>query len=148
MNDLPMVDTHLNFQHIHIFDNGKPLPEEKNFVPASQFEFYISPSTDLIPVKLKPNPYDLDPTFGLNFQDNDLPKRDFEKTIKPKYTASKIFSNPRSTKKKLRGAFVTSINVARVFTSADDLKKIRLLHRHGVLELSLNFALGNKLSFK
>ena len=47
-----MADTTLNVQHLQIVDNGKTLPEEQNFVPASQFESSINPFTDLIPVLL------------------------------------------------------------------------------------------------
>ena len=47
-------------------------------------------------------------------------------TIKPKSTASKIFSNPRYTNNNLRGTFVTSIDGTHVLTSADSLKQLRL----------------------
>ena len=110
MNDFPMACTPLNVQHLQRVYDGQPLPEEKNFVPVSQFELSVSPFTDLLPVLLKPTTSYPDPTFGFTFQDDYLLKRDSINTIKLKSPASKIFSNPGSTNKKLRGAFVTSIH--------------------------------------
>ena len=89
-----------------------------------------------------------DPTFGFTLQDDYLLKRYFVKTIKPKYLASKIISNPRSTKNNLIGVFVTSIHGACVFTSDDDLKQLCLLHKQGVFEFSPTFSPENKLPFK
>ena len=148
MNDLTMTNAPLNVQHLQIVNNGQTFPEEKNFFPASQFELSVSPFTDLIPVLLKCTPYSTDTTFGFTFQDDDLLKISFIKTIKPKYPASKIFSNPRSTNNKQRGAFVTSIHGTSVFTSDDALKQLSLLHMQGVLKSPLTFALEKKLSFK
>ena len=115
MNDLPMADTPLNVQNLHRVDNGKSLPVEQNFVPASKFDLSISPFIDLLHFLLKSTPYYPDPTFGFTFQYYDLLKRVFVNN-------SKVFSNPRSTKKSLRGAFVTSIHGTRVLTSSDALK--------------------------
>ena len=81
-----------------------------------------------------------DPTFGFTFKDYDLLKRAFVKTIRPKSSTSKIFYNPESTNNNMRGPFVNSIHGTHVFTSADSLEHIHLLHEQGVLELSLNFA--------
>ena len=53
INDLPIVDTNLNVQHLQRVDNEQHLPEEKQFFPNNQFEFSISPFTGLIPVLLK-----------------------------------------------------------------------------------------------
>ena len=114
MNYLPMADTPLNVQHLQRVNNGQLLPKEKN-VPASQFELSISPFIDLLHFLLKSTPYYPDPTFGFTFQYYDLLKRVFVNN-------SKVFSNPRSTKKSLRGAFVTSIHGTRVLTSSDTLK--------------------------
>ena len=61
-------------------------------IPASKFELYISPFTDLLPVLLKVTPYSSHPTFGFTFQNDDILKRFFVKTIKPKYPASEIFT--------------------------------------------------------
>ena len=149
MNDLLMAYTPLNVQHLQRVNNGQTLPEEKNYVPVSQFEFsIIGPFADLIPVFLKFTPSSPNPTFGFTFQYYRLLKRAFVNTIKPKYPASKIFSNPRSTNNKLRGDFVTSIHGNPVFTSADYLQQLCLLHKQGVLELSLAFTPGVKLSLK
>ena len=143
-----MADTPPNVQHFQRFDNGQPLPKEQNFPPESQFEFSISPFKDLLTVILKSTPSSPDPTFGFTFQYDDLLKKAFVNTIKHKYPASKIFSNPRSTNNKPRGSFVTSINSTCAFTSADNLKQIRLLYEKGVLEFPLTFGPENKLSFK
>ena len=148
MNDLPMADTPLNVQNLQRVDNGQPLPEEQNSVPTSQFELSINTFTYLLPVLLKCTPYYTDPTFGFTFQYDDLLKRAFVKTIQPKYPASEIFSNPKSTNNKLRGAFVTSVHGTRVFTSADALKQLRLLHEQVVLGFSLTFAPEKKSPFK
>ena len=114
-------------------------------IPASKFELYISPFTDILPVLLKFTTYSSHPTFGFTFQNDDILKIFFVKTIKPKYPASEIFYNPRYTKNKLRGSFVTSIHGTRFFTSAGALKNIYILNEQGMLELSLTFALENKL---
>ena len=124
INNLLMAYTPLNFQHLQIIDNVQTLSEEKNYVPDNQFEFSISPFTDLIPVILKSTPYYPDPIFGFTLQDYYLLKRAFVQTIKPKSPASRIFSKPKSTNNKLRGAFVTSIHGTCVFNSADALKRI------------------------
>ena len=105
-----MEDTPLNIQHLQRVNNINPLPEEQNFVPASQFELYTSTSIDLLPVIIKPNTHSSGPTFGLTLQNDDLLKISFINTIQPKYISSKIFSNPGSTNNKLRSAFVTSID--------------------------------------
>ena len=122
MNDLPMADTPLNVQHLHIFNNGQPLTEGKNCVTASHFELSINAFTNLLTVLLKYTQYYPYPTFILTFQDADLLKISFVKTIRPKHLASKIFSNPGSSNNNLRDNFVTSINGTRVFTSYDALK--------------------------
>ena len=145
---MPLADTPLNVQHPQKINNGQPLPEEQNFFPTIQFELYISPFTDLIPVLLKSTPYSTDPTFVSTFLDDDLLKRAFVKTIKPKSPSSKIFSNPRSTNNNLRGAFVTSIHGTHVFTSVDAMKQLCILHEQGVLDLSTSFTPENKRSFK
>ena len=75
MNDLPMEDNPQNVQHLQRVDNGKPLHEEQNLVPFSQFELYTSTFTDLIPVLLKPTSYYPDPTLsqhGLRVRPNIL----------------------------------------------------------------------------
>ena len=97
---------------------------------------------------LKPSPSSTDNSFGFNLQDYDILKRAFVNTIKPKYPSSNISPNPRYTNNNLRDDFVTSIHGNRVFTYADSWKQIRLLHKQGVLELSLTFATENKLLFK
>ena len=107
----------------------KPILNNKK-IPASRFEFYTIPFTDLLPVILKYTPSSTDPTFGFTLKDEYLLKRAFVKTIKPKYPASKIFSNPASTNNNARGAFLDSMSYTRVFTSLDALKQILLLHKH------------------
>ena len=81
----------MNVQHIQIVDNGKPLPEEQNFVPVSYFEFSISYFTYLLTVSIKSTSSSPYPTFVFTFQDIDLLQRAFLNTNKPKYTSSKIF---------------------------------------------------------
>ena len=110
----------------------KPLPK-KIFVPASQFELYIIPFTDLLLVLLKSTPYYSCPTFGFTLQKYYLLKVAFIETIETKSTASNIFYNLRSTNNKPRGNFVTSIHGTRVFTSYDALEHIFLLNEQGVL---------------
>ena len=127
MNDLPMTDTPLNVQHIQIVNNGKPLPEE-HFFPTSQFDLSIIPFIDLLPVILKSTPCYSDTTFGTNFRNDNILKRSFVNTIKPKSPASNIFFNPIYTTNNIRGAFLNSIHCTYVFTSADTLKHIRILH--------------------
>ena len=122
--EIPPLDVH----HIHRVHNGQPLPEEQEFVPASQFELLIIPFTELLPVILKATPSYPYPTFGFNLQDDYLLKRDFIKSIKTKSPGSEIFSNPRYTNKKMRGDFVNSIHGTHVFTSDDPPKQLRLLH--------------------
>ena len=141
-----MSDTPLNVQHLQIFNNGQPLPEEKN--AASKFELSTSPFKYLLPVILKPTPYYPDTTFVFTLHFCDLLKRAFVKTIKPKSLSSKIFYNHRSTNNNFRCSFVTSIHGNRVFNYADSLKQIHLLKDKGVLELSIRFALEKELSFK
>ena len=123
-----MTDIPLNVQHLQKINNGQPLPEEQNFVPAIQFELYISPFTYLLPVLLKYTPSSTDTTFGTTFLDDDRLKITFVKTIKPKSPSPKIFSNPISTNNKLRFAFVTSIYGTHVFTSGDALKQLHQLY--------------------
>ena len=113
--------------------NLQQLPEEQNVFPASQFELSIRPFRNLLPVLLKSNPSSSDLNFGFTFKDADLLKRAFVNTIKPKYTDSKIFSNPISTKNKPRGAFVDSINDTYAFTSSDVLKRICILNDQEML---------------
>ena len=91
MNDLPMADTPLNVQNLHRVDNGKSLPVEQNFVPASQFYLSISPFIDLLPAILKSTPSSQYPNFGFTFQDDNLLKRSFVKTIQPKLPYSNFF---------------------------------------------------------
>ena len=135
MNDFLMAYINLNVQHLQRVDNGQTIPEEQNFVLASQIELYISNFTDLIPMLLKSTPSSPVPTFGFTSQDDNILKRAFAKTIRPKYPSSDIFYNPRSTNHKPRGDFVASIHGACVFTSSRDLKHVHLLHEQGCLEL-------------
>ena len=111
VNNFPMSYTPLNAQHIHIVDNGQPLPEEQKFVPASQFEFSISPFKYFIHVLLEYTPSYPYPNFWFPFQYYYLLKISFSNTIKPIHPASKIFSNPRSTNNNLRGAILNSIHL-------------------------------------
>ena len=104
---------------------------KKKIVPSSYFELSISTFIDLIPMLLKSTPYSPDPTFGFTLQENDLLKITFAKNNQPKYPASNIFSNPRSTNNKPRGASTTSMYGTRVFTSADTPKQLHLLHNQG-----------------
>ena len=133
MNDLFMEDTPLNVQHLHRVNNVKPLPEEQNFPPAINFELYICPFTELLPMLLNSTLSSPDPYFGFTLQDYGILKRAFVKTIRPKYPYSKIFSNPGTTNNNMRGDFSTSIHGTRVFTSSDYLKHLCLLHKQGVL---------------
>ena len=128
-----MEDTSLNVQHLHIVDNGQPLPEEQQISRASQFELSISPFTDLLPVIHKSTSSSPCLTFGFTFQYYDLLKRSFVKTIQPKYPDFKIFFNPRATNKNLRGSFLTSIRGIHVFTSDDALKQLHILNKQGGL---------------
>ena len=104
---------------------------KKKIVPSSYFELSIGTFIDLIPMPLKSIPYSPDPTFGFTLQENDLLKITFAKNNQPKYPASNIFSNPRSTNNKPRGASTTSMYGTRVFTSADTPKQLHLLHKQG-----------------
>ena len=132
INNFPMSDNCVNVQHLKRINNVKPLPKEQNIVPVSQFELYIIPFTDLLSVVLKYTPSSADTNFGFTFQNYYHLKIAFLKTIKPKYTSSKIFYNPRSNNNKLGGNFVTSIICACVFTSDDDLKQLLLLQKKGL----------------
>ena len=82
---------------------------------------------------LKSTPHYPDITFGLTLQYDYILKIAFVNTVQSKSPASKIFSNPRYTNNKLRGAFMTLIHGTHVCTSTDPLKYIPLLHDKGVL---------------
>ena len=117
---------------------------KKNCFPASWFELSRSPFADIIPVLLKSTPYSPYPTFGFSFQDYDLLKISFVNINKPRYLPSNIFSNPISTNDNLRGYIVISIYYNRVFTSADALKQLRLLHEQGGGVVSITYICTGK----
>ena len=76
-------------------------------------------------------------TFGFNLANDELYNRVYVKDIQAKLCASKIFPTEKSSKRNLRGAYITHINGDRVFTVEEATEKLLKLfqqskdHNHG-----------------
>ena len=87
--------------------------------------------------------------FGFELVDDELLKRAYIKNIAPNSPASQIYSSCKATRRKIRGAFLISINNHPVFTSADAQRTLQKLQDEGVCEpIELTFAQERKLSLK
>jgi hypothetical protein len=149
MNDLPISAIPPNVQHLQRTDDGQPYPSEQSAVDATNFTFFITPFATLLHRSLTPSPTSDDPTYGLILADDDLLRRTYVSDVQPKSPAASIYSTLRSTRNKIRGAYIMEINNDRVFTTAQALAALKSLHDQGVTDdIPITFAPESKLTAK
>ena len=118
-NDLPAEVLPPNCQHVRRL-NGDRVPAETTEVGASDLQFFVYPFSDkqtaTIPVLAK----DTDPLFGFKLRDDDLLGRSYVEDLIDAKTSSaaKSFWTCKSSRRHLRGVFITHINGIPVFSTA------------------------------
>ena len=81
-----------------------------------------------------------DPTYGLHIRDDELMHRAFVFDIKPKSCASKLYTSLHSTRRHIKGAYITIISGNRVFNKKDVLSRLAELHDQGVSSVVITYA--------
>ena len=90
-NDVPIESLCPNAQHLLRVANGNDLTEIKGSVDAaSELEFYIYPFSEKQTTVVNVSPTEDDPTFGFEFDTDELHKRVYISNASKKSTASSI----------------------------------------------------------
>ena len=146
MNDLPFESLPPNVKHLQRTDEDKPFPIEPAEVSASSFTFYVDPFADVLHRRLQSNPSNRDPLFGLTLATDELLKRTMITNVKANSPAARLFNSHKTAKSKLVGAYVMSVNHARVFSLASTTDALRKCFDQGVYDIPITFAVGKKLT--
>ena len=118
-------------------------------IDTSSLQFYITPFADLIHKTVKLTPHSNHPLFGLKITDDELLHRAYILDISPNSPCSKIFSTYKSTKRKLKGAFIISIHHHPVFTALQAQTLLQTIQNEGLYkEIEMTFAPEQKMSIK
>ena len=145
MNDLHLEAIPPNVQQLQRSDDGIRIPAETEEIEAADLQFYESPFHN---VHTKTLVLDSSKPHGLTIASDQLSKRAYVSDIKNNSPASKLFSTPRATRNKIKGAYIISINGDPVFTKEDVYNKLQQLRDQGVTQMKIDFAPITKLNSK
>jgi hypothetical protein len=93
---------------------------------------YVSPLSHTFVKTLRVKSGNKSPTFGLALKDDDINNRVFVDKVAPTSSASKLFSSPKATTNRIKGAFIIAINDTLVFSHADAIRILQQLYSDGV----------------
>lgn len=79
-------------------------------IDSNNLNFFTYPFAEKEVTIVDVPPSNSSETFGFNLADNELYNRVYVKDIQANSCASKIFPTEKSSKRKLRGAYITHIN--------------------------------------
>lgn len=144
MNDLPLDSIPPNVIHLQRAQQGGPIPTEQNEVSISEFNVGSSPFHNTISKTLHVTC--TDPTFGFTVASDELNNRAYVAKIKNRSSASKLFSSPKATLNKLRGAYIIKINGVTVFTRAEALAALNRILESKSKSFDIEFAPERKLT--
>jgi hypothetical protein len=117
---------------------GAPIPADVEPATIPQFSIGSSPFVSVLersmPVICRRANY------GFKIATDDLNNRAFVADIAANSSASKIFSTPKATNNKLRGAYIIRINNTPVFTASDVLHLLRSLADSATPSIEFTFA--------
>ena len=147
-NDLSTDQVPPNVIHLQRANNDEPIPADTDNITTSELRFFITPFAALEHITLKVTNAK-HRHFGIECVDDELIQRAYIKDIKPNSDASRIASSLKASRRRLRGAFVISINHHPVFTSNDVHTTLANLQNEGVYkEIELTIAPEKKMSIK
>ena len=143
MNDLPIENIPPNVQQLQRSDDGiRPIPDHEE-LDLEGIVFYDTPFTSTITKTMV-----IDPSshHGLTLSTDLLSKRAYVQDIAKNSPASKLFSTPKATNNKIRGAYLIAINGDPVYTADDVNQKLQQLRDQGVQKFQIDFAPLGKLN--
>ena len=138
MNDIPMDATPPNVQHLQRSELGERFPSESQETSVDKFHFRLDPFTVTLNKDLTVSCDD--PTFGLEIARDITNNRAFIADIKDRSSGSKLCSSHKATRRKLKGAFIVSIDNKPIFTKDDALSALRELKSKKAPKFSITFA--------
>ena len=145
MNDLPIENIPPNVQQLQRSDDGiRPDPEILQ-TDLSDLKFYDTPFASVISKTLVIDP---SRSHGLTISTDLLSNRAYVQDIQKDSPASKLFSTPKATNNKIRGAYLISIDGDPVYTADDVNRKLQQLQDQGVRKFQIEFAPLEKLNTK
>ena len=158
-NDLPADNLPPNCQQI-LRRNGSPMPMDDKEITTSDLEFFVYPFADKENATVPVLPSTKDDSFGFKLQDDDLYGRTYIKDLNDtkSSSAAKVFGDTKRSRRKLRGAFITHIDGAPVFSTSQAQAKFASLYedwkqakKQGVADdfsFEITFAREEKLTGK
>ena len=144
MNDLPADSIPPNVVHLQRTQNGEPLPAESDESIVKAFTFSANPFSQTLTRGISVTCDD--PTFGIKVATDELNNRAYVTDIAPKTSAANMFSSHKATLRKVKGAYIVSVNGKRVFTKDDAIAALRQLYDDRVTDLDIELAPERKLS--
>ena len=145
MNDLPIDAILPNVQHLQRVDDGLPFDMDPSETITEDFKFFIHLFADLTVKTMLTDSTD-DPTYELALQNCGLLHRAYVSDIQSNSCASRLYTNLKLSRRRLKGAYITTVSGNRVFTKQDVLSQLATLHDQGVQSVALTFAIKAKQS--
>jgi hypothetical protein len=146
MNDLPTDLIPPNVVHLQRVQNGEALPAEAEESSIAEFAFRTNPFSHTISRSMTVQC--ADPTFGFKVGSDELNNRAYIESIKPRSSASRIYSTPKATNNAIRRAYFVKINGDRIFTKDDAIAALRRAFDSKIPTLDLEVAPGDHLNAK
>jgi hypothetical protein len=146
MNDLPFASIPPNVVHLQQTQDGDPVPPDTITTSIGDFNFYTDPFANVINKVI--NISCSHPTFGLEFDQDSVIGRTYISGINAKTSAASLLPSLQSTRRKLIGSFILSIDDTPMFDTDDIMKKILEIQASDAASFSIIFATEKMLSTK
>jgi 3-hydroxymyristoyl/3-hydroxydecanoyl-(acyl carrier protein) dehydratase len=146
MDDLPSDSIPPNVVHLQQTQDGDPISPDTITTSIDDFNFYTYPFANVINTVI--NISCNHPTFGLEFDQDSVIGRTYISGINAKTSAASLFLSLQSTRRKLIGSFILSIDDTPMFDTDDIMKKILEIQASNAASFSIIFATEQMLSTK